>query len=224
MSRKTFLSVLALSITLLLLGSCGTRTGLPDSSGVPLEASESSDDSLQQDASADSLSTETGQLVFTWDNFPRLDGSSSALPFAQALASVLLGQPRDDVSNFIRFSKTSRSYRALMNGDADLILVSEPSPLIKAEKDDCGYDWEMSPFAVDALVFLVNAGNPIDNLTSDQLRGVYSGKITNWAEIGAGMLMIACAFGGYDLVMRAYREAMNERYRFLPYGDAMLII
>ena len=38
------------------------------------------------------------------------------------------------------------------------------------------------------------------------------------------MLMIACAFGGYDLVMRAYREAMNERYHFLPYGDAMLII
>lgn len=185
MSRKTFLSVLALSITLLLLGSCGTRTGVPDSSGVPLEVSETSADSFVQDASAG-----TGPFVFTRDNFPRLDGSASTVPFAQALASVLLGEPRDSVSDLVRFSKTARSYRALMDGDADLILSSEPSPLIWAEKDDGGYDWEMSPFAVDALVFIVNAGNPIDSLTPDQLRGIYSGEITNWAEVGGEDLEI----------------------------------
>ena len=45
------------------------------------------------------------------------------------------------------------------------------------------------------------------------------------------MLMIACAFGGYDLVMKAYKEALKfnendpeERYRFGTYGDAMLIL
>jgi S-adenosylmethionine:tRNA ribosyltransferase-isomerase len=32
------------------------------------------------------------------------------------------------------------------------------------------------------------------------------------------------AFGGYDLVMKAYREAVKEKYRFLSYGDAMLIV
>jgi S-adenosylmethionine:tRNA ribosyltransferase-isomerase len=38
------------------------------------------------------------------------------------------------------------------------------------------------------------------------------------------MLMIAAAFGGYDFVMKAYKEAIAEKYRFLTYGDAMLII
>lgn len=45
------------------------------------------------------------------------------------------------------------------------------------------------------------------------------------------MLMIACAFGGYDLVMKAYKEALKfnendpeKRYRFGTYGDAMLIL
>ena len=45
------------------------------------------------------------------------------------------------------------------------------------------------------------------------------------------MLMLTCAFGGYDLIMKAYKEALryNEndperRYRFGPYGDAMLIL
>jgi S-adenosylmethionine:tRNA ribosyltransferase-isomerase len=45
------------------------------------------------------------------------------------------------------------------------------------------------------------------------------------------MLMLTASFGGYDLVMKAYKEAMrynetdpSRRYRFGPYGDAMLII
>ena len=38
------------------------------------------------------------------------------------------------------------------------------------------------------------------------------------------MLMQTAAFGGYDLVMDAYREAVKEKYRFGAYGDAMLII
>ena len=45
------------------------------------------------------------------------------------------------------------------------------------------------------------------------------------------MLMISCAFGGYDLVMKAYKEALKfnendpgKRYRFGTYGDAMLIL
>ena len=38
------------------------------------------------------------------------------------------------------------------------------------------------------------------------------------------MLMIVAAFGGYDLIMKAYEEAVKEGYRFGNYGDAMLII
>lgn len=38
------------------------------------------------------------------------------------------------------------------------------------------------------------------------------------------MLMMVAAFGGYDLVMKAYDEAVREKYRFGVYGDAMLII
>lgn len=38
------------------------------------------------------------------------------------------------------------------------------------------------------------------------------------------MLMMVAAFGGYDLVMHAYNEAVKEKYRFGAYGDAMLIL
>jgi S-adenosylmethionine:tRNA ribosyltransferase-isomerase len=36
--------------------------------------------------------------------------------------------------------------------------------------------------------------------------------------------MSACAFGGFDLVMKAYELAIKEKYKFFTYGDAMLII
>ena len=37
------------------------------------------------------------------------------------------------------------------------------------------------------------------------------------------MIMVA-AFGGHDLIMHAYEEAVKEEYRFFTYGDAMLIL
>ena len=48
--------------------------------------------------------------------------------------------------------------------------------------------------------------------------------ITNFHPSESPMLMIAAAFGGYEFVMKAYKEAIVEKYRFLTYGDAMLII
>ena len=38
------------------------------------------------------------------------------------------------------------------------------------------------------------------------------------------LLMMTCAFGGYDLVMDAYKVALKEGYQFGTYGDALLIL
>ncbi|WP_258105228.1 tRNA preQ1(34) S-adenosylmethionine ribosyltransferase-isomerase QueA [Marinoscillum sp. MHG1-6] len=48
--------------------------------------------------------------------------------------------------------------------------------------------------------------------------------ITNFHLPESTLLMMASAFGGYDLVMEAYQTAIKEKYRFFTYGDAMLII
>ncbi|MGY6559456.1 MAG: tRNA preQ1(34) S-adenosylmethionine ribosyltransferase-isomerase QueA [Nitritalea sp.] len=48
--------------------------------------------------------------------------------------------------------------------------------------------------------------------------------ITNFHLPESTLLMTASAFGGYDLIMRAYQEAIKEKYRFFSYGDAMLIL
>ena len=48
--------------------------------------------------------------------------------------------------------------------------------------------------------------------------------ITNFHMPESTLLMVACAFGGYENVMKAYQEAIKEKYRFFTYGDAMLIV
>jgi len=48
--------------------------------------------------------------------------------------------------------------------------------------------------------------------------------VTNFHTPESTLLMMTCAFGGYDLIMEAYQEAVKEKYKFFSYGDAMLII
>ena len=48
--------------------------------------------------------------------------------------------------------------------------------------------------------------------------------VTNFHLPRSTLLMLVCAFGGYENVMRAYGEAVKERYRFYSYGDAMLVV
>lgn len=48
--------------------------------------------------------------------------------------------------------------------------------------------------------------------------------LTNFHLPRSTLLMLVCAFGGYEPVMAAYREAVREGYRFYSYGDAMLVV
>lgn len=48
--------------------------------------------------------------------------------------------------------------------------------------------------------------------------------LTNLHLPESTLLMMAAAFGGYDLIMEAYQTAIKEKYRFFTYGDAMLIL
>ena len=74
-------------------------------------------------------------------------------------------------------------------------------------------DGELKPFEGDTRIFI---------------RPRYTFKavdvlITNFHLPESTLLMLVCAFGGYDRVMAAYRHAVEQRYRFFSYGDAMLV-
>jgi S-adenosylmethionine:tRNA ribosyltransferase-isomerase len=53
---------------------------------------------------------------------------------------------------------------------------------------------------------------------------IANAMITNFHTPKSTLMMMTAAFAGYDFLMKAYREAVKEKYRFYSYGDAMLII
>jgi S-adenosylmethionine:tRNA ribosyltransferase-isomerase len=53
---------------------------------------------------------------------------------------------------------------------------------------------------------------------------IANAMVTNFHLPKSSLLIMVCAFGGYDLIMEAYETAIREEYRFFSYGDAMLII
>lgn len=132
-----------------------------------------------------------GQVVFTRENFPRLDGSASTVPLAQALVAVLLSEDLGQLEDLVKFSRTTQSYRNLMMGNADLLLAAEPADSIWTEKKQSQFEWIMEPFAIDGLIFVVNSENPVDSLTVEQVQKIYTGEYTNWNQVGGADVPIA---------------------------------
>ena len=121
---------------------------------------------------------------FTRENFPRLNGSTSTVPLAEAVCSALLGESREAVGDLIRFSKTTQAYYELLNGHADLLIIGEANAQVLEAKEKLGFEWLKTPFATDAFVFVVNEKNPVDSITVEEARRIYTGEIVNWAELG----------------------------------------
>jgi len=82
-------------------------------------------------------------------------------------------------------SGTHDAYMNLIEGKTDVIIASRDiSRNETASAAELGVELETAPLAIDALVFIVNPKNPVKNLTSDQVRKIYTGEITNWKEVG----------------------------------------
>ena len=123
-------------------------------------------------------------------NFPRMDGSPATAPLAQAAACVLLGESRENVGSLTMFTRTTQAFRNLAAGVCDILIVSEPASGVLSELAAQSFNVEMTPIAVDALVFVVSKSNPVESLTATQLRDIYSGKISNWQQVGGTNLEI----------------------------------
>jgi S-adenosylmethionine:tRNA ribosyltransferase-isomerase len=71
----------------------------------------------------------------------------------------------------------------------------------------------LAPFSGDTRLFI----------TPGFRFSVVDALVTNFHLPESTLLMLVCAFAGYDAVMHAYRHAVHERYRFFSYGDAMFL-
>ena len=149
----------------------------------------------------------------SFENYPSVDGSTSARVLNQMIACKLLGvryewrpptvwlgfyewQLEPDSEDIpeqyegffwkhIKTSQTHGAFMGLIDGKSDLILTHRSiSPDEKAHAEAKGVKLIETTIALDAFVFVVNKENPVNTLTVDQIRKIYTGEISNWVEVG----------------------------------------
>lgn len=144
------------------------------------------------------------------DAYPVVDGSTATLPLSYLLYARATGLDEEAARAAIRHNKTTESFYALVGGSADLLLVYEPSQDAWDYARECGVALEYKPIGLDAPVFLINDGNPIDSLSPAQVVDIYAGKITNWSEVG-----------GNDQEIVAYQRIENSGSQVMVEAQVM---
>ena len=118
-------------------------------------------------------------------NHPTLDGATAVFPvYAAAVQALYKNVDTTRVWNVIRSSTTPRAYDRLIAREVDLVFVAQPSPAQRAAAEAAGHPLQLTPIAKEAFVFFVHADNPVDGLTSEQIRAIYTKRIVNWREVG----------------------------------------
>ncbi|TYQ15559.1 UNVERIFIED_CONTAM: phosphate transport system substrate-binding protein [Acetivibrio alkalicellulosi] len=128
--------------------------------------------------------------TFSKETFARIDGSTATIPLSEAIVSELLGLSDQEAMDFVNHNKTHNAYMNLIEDKADIIFVTEPSKHELQIAENANIELEVVPVVKEGFVFLVNSDNPVDSLTSSEVRDIYQGKITNWRDVGGNDLEI----------------------------------
>lgn len=119
------------------------------------------------------------------DSLPRIDGATALYPLYAAFVQATYPQKEYDLyESEIGGGTTPKAYRRLLDGEVDMIFCAAPSKEQVEEAAKIGKTFNMIPIGKEAFVFFVNKENPVRELTVAQIQDIYSGKVTNWKEVG----------------------------------------
>jgi|GEM_PF-1439979 ABC-type phosphate transport system, periplasmic component len=172
-------SILSFLIMLCIIG-CDNTDGVTNDSN---ETTAKADTETTAETAADSAhAAELAKLLAK--NFPSTDGSTSAIPLDAAVRAAIFGISYDDAEAQTSHTTSYDSFNRLLNKEVDLVFCH----LLSQEQYDTANSMsvtvEQTAIAREGFVFLVSKDNPIDSLTVDQLKKIYSGEITNWKQVG----------------------------------------
>lgn len=140
-------------------------------------------------------------VIYDPMDMPRLDGAEAVYPVYSAFANACYANIAEiqtygkkqrehgtvDESYIlmpIKFSNTIYAYEKLLDGEIDICFGAKPSEEQFQMAEDYGKEVILTPIGKEGFVFFVNDANPVDGLTTEQIKDIYSGKIKNWRKIG----------------------------------------
>ena len=130
-----------------------------------------------------------GYLTAAKKNQLTMSGSTTVLPIAQAAAEAFMAKYSVNVS--VRGGGSGVGIAALINKTVDIANSSRP---MKAKETSTAKSNGVNPkgyaIANDGITVVVNPQNPVKNISLKNLKEIYTGKITNWRELGGSSMPI----------------------------------
>ena len=182
-SRRAFLTGLGLASTAALLSACNTVPASSNSGAAPSQP----DSEVPASSAASEVPAEP---ILSVDEFPITDGSTACIPLIAQIMADTTGMDLEEAQSAVTTNTTAQAWLNLglygnNSGDATRLIIAYEAPeSVKEELEADGDPLEQKAIGRDALVFIVNEGNPVQSLTRQQLRDIYAGKITNWKDVG----------------------------------------
>ena len=135
------------------------------------------------------------------EDLPVLDGAAALVPVYASFVEAVYpegcvtyegGSFSDDNfygENFapdsaMQYKNTVRGFEAVVNGGTDIFFSAAPSADQKKFAEEQNVELVYVPVGLEAFVFFVNENNPVENLSVEQVRGIYGGDYTNWNQVG----------------------------------------
>ncbi len=176
---------------------------------------------FREDSKIVKMRSETFQLT---EDLPRIDGAAALFPVYSAFVNAVYPQTTELDFEVFHYNNTPEGYRLLAEKQTDIFIGVYPSDEQKAYADECDTTFVYTPIGSEAFVFFIHKDNPIDNLTTEQIQGIYSGEITNWSQLGgkneeiaafqrnegSGSQSMLKRFMGDKPIMEAPTELVND--------------
>lgn len=105
-------------------------------------------------------------------------GSTTILPIAEQSGEDFVAQ-NEGSKVLVSGLGSSAGIESVSKGSSDIGTASRD---LKEDEEDLGL--HDTPIAIDAIAVIVHPDNPIDSLTTEQVRAIFSGEIENWVELG----------------------------------------
>lgn len=120
----------------------------------------------------------------TKEQLPVIDGAAAAFPVYSAFVNAVYPDTTELYDGVFEYNNTVGGYKLLAERETDIFIGAAPSKEQSEEAYKSGTTFKYTQIGSEAFVFFVNKDNPVENLTLEQIKGIYSGEITNWNEVG----------------------------------------
>lgn len=116
------------------------------------------------------------------DDMPIMDGALALYPVYSAVAQSIYDESH--YTDEVRFTNTIRGFNGLVDGTVDIFFSAKPSASQYEYAKSKGKEIYLTPIGLEAFVFMVPKSNPINDITIQQIKNIYSGKTDFWQTLG----------------------------------------